>query len=169
MSNYSLCNACSKPTYYTCTLGSYEVCRDCENDYASNMSHFDHFPLPAPKVSGQVVWTLLLAIAVAATTALFAASCAKSTSDGKDGQSIVGPQGERGLAGDSIIAIVLCPTIPGAYPEVLWRLANGKLYAVYDGNPTQVHETEVLPGHYQTTDGRSCLFTVNNDGSITYP
>lgn len=81
-----------------------------------------------------------------------------------------GVPGATGVAGKSpvIEVVTLCPTVPGNYPEILWRLDNGKLYAVY-ASGANVHLTEVPPGMYISTDGRNCTFTVQADLSIVYP
>lgn len=80
-----------------------------------------------------------------------------------------GPTGSQGVPGptgaaSSIEVIVPCPTLVGAYPEVLWRL-DGILYAVYSSG-SKIHLTELTAGNYVTTDGRGCNFTVNTDGSV---
>lgn len=93
--------------------------------------------------------------------------------DGKDGKNgAQGPAGRDGLDGRNgtdgidgtspeldIFPVIPCPTVTGAYPEVLLCIAN-ELYAVYDGGPQKDRLVLVPPGDYQTTDGRSCQFTV---------
>jgi hypothetical protein len=102
--------------------------------------------------------------------------CAKPK-DGHDGaQGPPGSTGKAGLTGPAgndgegavIEVITPCPGIPGNYPEVLWRITGGKLYAVY-ASGQNIHLTEVIPGHYVTTDGRNCYFSVTQDLQIQYP
>lgn len=78
-----------------------------------------------------------------------------------------GAQGEQGIPGEpgSTVEVVnLCPSISGAYPEILFKI-DGALYAVYYA-PAQSksHLVLVSPGSYVTTDGRNCHFTVQPDG-----
>lgn len=87
--------------------------------------------------------------------------------NGRDGDTgPVGPEGPVGVPGQAgvstvaVYPVVFCPTVAGSYPEVGLCIGN-RLYAVYDGNPSQVHYTEIPPGTYSTTDGRSCTFTVS--------
>lgn len=99
-------------------------------------------------------------------------------SDGEKGET--GPEGEQGPAGDTgapgptgqagtsltIQSIIPCPALVGSFPEVLFCI-NDTLYAVYDGSGKQdVHLTQIIPGSYVTTDGRSCHFTVSTGCEI---
>lgn len=81
-------------------------------------------------------------------------------SDGSPGQP--GSPGAPGVVGSIVTPVLPCPGIVGPYAEVLFCV-DERLYAVYDGGtPGQVHYTEVVPGSYVTTDGRSCHFTVTS-------
>lgn len=102
-------------------------------------------------------------------------------SDGEDGSEglqgepgIPGPKGDAGSTGPSgadgegltIGTVVPCPSLIGPFPEVLFCI-NDILYAVYDGKEKQdVHLTQIIPGSYVTTDGRSCHFTVSTGCEI---
>jgi len=85
-------------------------------------------------------------------------------SDGQDGeQGPIGPQGPQGipgLNGTTFEIVPLCPSLSGSYPEVLFRI-NGSLYAILDGGPHSDRLAYLPNGTYQTTDGRSCVFTVS--------
>lgn len=98
---------------------------------------------------------------------------------GSSGESITGPKGDKGDQGPegttgpkgdtgdagqdatvSIYPVIACPQLAGSFPEVMLCIAN-RLFAVYDSSQLgRVHYTEVIPGNYVTTDGRSCFFTV---------
>lgn len=61
-----------------------------------------------------------------------------------------------------------CGNGPG-YDEVFFRTSSGKLIASFSDNASGLNTrfSELVPGTYNTTDGTSCNFTVNNDLSIT--
>jgi len=57
-----------------------------------------------------------------------------------------------------------------ANDEVLLKLSNGRILALYDGGPHQDRLTLLTPGNYITTDAvknKSCSFTVTNNYQIT--
>jgi hypothetical protein len=97
---------------------------------------------------------------------------------GQDGQDGVngtnganGQDGANGVDGadgqDSIIEVINPCGVEGGFEEVLFRLSNGKVYAVYFSGSLSFL-TELTPGNYQTTDGHSCSFTVNTDLTVTW-
>ncbi len=122
------------------------------------------FVAPSPGIDGS-------SCSVFKTTAGAEITCTDGTSaqimNGRDGAmgetGSTGPsgiQGQMGNPGTSIRPVLLCPEVPGAFPEVLLCI-NDHLYAVYDANrPGEVHYTEVVPGYYRSTDGRECRFRV---------
>lgn len=74
-----------------------------------------------------------------------------------------GPKGDQGYPGvpGSVVEVVpLCPSLPGAYPEVLLRI-DGLLYGVYS-HGSKVHWVYLPNGSYTTTDARNCHFTILN-------
>lgn len=81
---------------------------------------------------------------------------------------IQGVPGQPGQPGTVITAQPFCPSIPGVVGygnQEGYITLDSKVYAVYyDGTHTFL--TLLLPGNYQTTDGRDCHFTVNSDGSV---
>jgi hypothetical protein len=85
---------------------------------------------------------------------------------GSDGAR--GADGASGSNGTVIVAVDLCPGITSTqYRETLLRI-DGKLYGVYyDAGAQRTFLSEIGPGSWVTTDGRSCYFTVNADLSIT--
>jgi hypothetical protein len=107
----------------------------------------------------------------------------KDGSDGKDGISCNVERLDNGVlitcgnskailfdgktVGNSIIEIINpCGDSGGAFDELLFRLDNDKIYAVYyDG--THGFLTEIVDGSYVTTDGKNCYFTVK-DGRVFY-
>lgn len=89
--------------------------------------------------------------------------CGKSTSavilDGQDGtdapavlsvSEIIDPCGKQ-----------------ASFDEVLLRLSDGSLL-VHFSNGSNQFLSLIGPGSYVTTDGTSCHFTVNADGSVSY-
>lgn len=60
--------------------------------------------------------------------------------------------------------IDVCGTAPGAYNEVLLRLANGQVLASFSANGSAWFTRLVVlsNGNYSTTDGTGCNFNVNN-------
>lgn len=92
-------------------------------------------------------------------------TCTDGTSatveDGQDGDTVVGPQGNPGANGQDAVLEVIYPCGSAAgYHEILLRLADRRLVAVFDGGPHQDRLVIVPAGHYRTTDGYSCNFEV---------
>jgi len=90
--------------------------------------------------------------------------------DGKDGQDgAAGKDGNNGADGqDSIIEVVDPCGKESSYDEVLFRLSDGRLYALYYA-PPRSFLTYLPPGTYITTDGTGCQFTINSENEISYP
>jgi hypothetical protein len=90
--------------------------------------------------------------------------------DGKDGQD--GQDGRDLLPGAySVVNLVdFCGDAPGVNDEVGLVLGNGKILVLFvSGGAGSMHFLTLLnPGNYVTTDGTSCHFTVNADGTISY-
>jgi hypothetical protein len=63
-----------------------------------------------------------------------------------------------------------CGDAPGIYDEVLLKLASGQVLASFSDNSSGKNTRFALlpPGSYVTTDGSSCHFTLNVDGSLSY-
>lgn len=83
--------------------------------------------------------------------------------DGQDGQN--GADGADGQ--DSIVEVINPCGVEGGFEEVLFRLSNGKVYALYFSGSLSFL-TELPPGNYQTTDSYNCAFTVHADLSVTW-
>ena len=84
--------------------------------------------------------------------------------DGQDGQ-------DASLPPTSIVAVIdPCGDAPGIYDEVLLKLQDGNILASFSQNQSGLNTRFSLlsPGSYQTTDGTSCVFTVNSDMSVTW-
>ncbi len=111
----------------------------------------------------------LLLLATACGPAHVPASLRGEQGDpGIPGESIVGPKGDKGDSGQDahITTIELCPTIAGdGFHEYLLNIDNN-LFGVY-ASGSRIFLVRLPAGNYVTTDGRSCSFTVNSDGSIT--
>lgn len=62
-----------------------------------------------------------------------------------------------------------CGDAAGVADEILIQLANGQIVVSYSDTSTGKNTRFAVlePGHYKTTDGDRCYFTVNADGSIT--
>jgi hypothetical protein len=104
--------------------------------------------------------------------------------DGQDGQDgAKGEQGEKGEKGDkgdagddapagpfSITELIdPCGPTPGKHDEVLFKLADGSVAALYyDHAGKKSFLTKLLPGTFVTTDFQSCVFTINPDMSVTW-
>lgn len=55
------------------------------------------------------------------------------------------------------------------HKEILIKLGDGSLIALYGGNKAKHHRLQVItPGDYITTDGEDCDFTVHNDLSVSW-
>lgn len=82
--------------------------------------------------------------------------------DGANGQD--GADGTNGILG----VIDPCGDAPGVIDEVLIRLADGSVLVSFSANANgQNTRLSILPpGSYVTTDGSSCNFTVNANGTI---
>jgi hypothetical protein len=99
--------------------------------------------------------------------ALFIVSCQGPVGP----QGPPGPAGEAGEPGVSPGVVKLCADDTSDYPEYA-LLVNGQLYAVYwgttpvSGSNKQAFLALIVPGHYVSTGGNGCSFTVLADGSI---
>jgi hypothetical protein len=61
--------------------------------------------------------------------------------------------------------LIPCPENIGAYPALLYKNNNNVFAVSQSGNNIQyVH---LSAGNYTSTDGRSCNYTVNTDGTVT--
>lgn len=81
-------------------------------------------------------------------------------------QGVPGPKGEPGT---QLVVQPFCPGLGGGIGfQEQYLVIDNKAYAVYyDGTHTFL--AYLKPGNYTTTDGRSCNFVVNSDGTISYP
>lgn len=95
-----------------------------------------------------------------------------------------GDQGEQGIPGQDgedgddaaptpytpVALVNPCGDAPGVYDEILIKLANGQLVASFSANANgnNTRFAVLTPGTYVTTDGDSCVFTVDSNGDITY-
>lgn len=104
--------------------------------------------------------------------------CIADGKDGKDGEQgpkgdtgEIGPQGPQGPAGndgqdapatDYTVVEILDPCgKESAFDEVLLRMADDSILAYFAGSGGFL--TLLDPGNYVTTDGTSCLFTIDNE------
>ena len=57
-----------------------------------------------------------------------------------------------------------CGTVSNRYNEVFFRLSSGKIVSSFSDAASGLNTrfAELKPGTYSTTDGTSCIFTVNN-------
>ena len=79
-----------------------------------------------------------------------------------------GEQGARGEMGEpSIIEIIDPCGEESSYDEILFRLSDDLIYAVYS-DKKKVHLVELIPGHYVTTDGTDCAFIVTDEGEVIW-
>jgi hypothetical protein len=104
---------------------------------------------------------------------VFLMSCGKDGAPGKDGVSIVGPQGPAGAQGPAGQAAVLeiidpCGDAPGIHDEVILRLANGQLLASFSQNASGLNTrfSILTQGNYITSDGSNCHFSVTSDNQV---
>lgn len=86
----------------------------------------------------------------------------------QDGTSVVvlnGEDGQDGVNGTLVEVLSPCGNL-GPYHEVLLKLSNGALIALFDGGPQLDRLVLLTAGSYRTTDGFSCNFTVDANGNI---
>jgi len=89
--------------------------------------------------------------------------------EGAEGeQGPEGGQGVRGEQGESPIIEIIDPCgKESSYDEVLFRLSDDLIYAVYS-DKEKVHLVELIPGTYTTTDSTNCKFTVTEDNDVIW-
>lgn len=100
---------------------------------------------------------------------------------GPAGESIVGPMGPQGLPGadgvdapitpfSNVTVVDPCGDAPTVVDEVLLKLGDGTVLASFSDNANGANTRFSLlnPGTYMTSDGSNCVFTVSNDGNITF-
>jgi len=77
------------------------------------------------------------------------------------------PYGKDGIDGVSDLEyVVVCPDIPGPYPEVLLKL-DGKYIAFLSDTKQKEQRLVVMgDGTYKTVDGRDVVFTVSGGDLI---
>lgn len=93
--------------------------------------------------------------------------------DGSKGDK--GDKGDTGAAGQNASGIYITSIINPcgeefANDEVLLKLSNGRILALYDGGPNEDRLALIAPGNYITTDAsqsKSCSFTITSDYKIT--
>lgn len=95
---------------------------------------------------------------------------------GLDGQ--IGPRGEKGEPGspgtpgqDAELEIIdPCGDAPGIHDEVLVRLPDGSLLVSMSDQVSGKNTRFVIlgPGDYQTTDGSSCVFSVDQELNVIF-
>lgn len=63
-----------------------------------------------------------------------------------------------------------CGTTPGFYNEVLLKLTDGKVVALFVDNVSGYNpRLAIIPaGNYMTTDGTSCNFSVDTGGNVSW-
>lgn len=90
--------------------------------------------------------------------------------------SLVGPQGPAGAPGITPSGIFITEFLNPcnnefAHDEILMRMSNGKVVAVYDGGPNEDRLTFLVPGtEYRTTDrntNNQCRFKITQNGDLT--
>jgi len=88
-----------------------------------------------------------------------------------------GQQGPAGTlpSGAIFISAILTPCASSFvnHDEILLKLSNGKVIAVFDGGPNEDRLTFLVPGvMYRTTDhnnpNRTCDFKIDSNGNFTY-
>lgn len=79
-----------------------------------------------------------------------------------------GAAGLNGTNGTSAVIEVISPCADNQnYREILLRLSNNQIIAVYDGGPHQDRLVLVpYPQTYTTTDGFSCTFSLDANGQL---
>ena len=92
--------------------------------------------------------------------------CQKKIIQGAPGAA--GADGLNGVDGSDGILAVLNPCGPqGNYEEILLKLNDGRVIAVLDGGATQDRLVVLpVPGAYSTTDGFSCVFSLDTNGDL---
>jgi hypothetical protein len=117
--------------------------------------------------------TMIKAFWLLATLAAMASTegCGRDGANGKDGQSITGPQGQQGAPGEdgaSVTVVKLCPgntSYPNTFVEVAFCI-DGHLYATYSTHGG--FTAEIVPGTYSSNAvNSSCTFTVGNNCEVT--
>ncbi len=100
---------------------------------------------------------------------LLVSACGKDGTNGVDGNSVVGPQGNDGANGTVISPIQFCPgnpVYPNVFPEVGFCIDNN-IYAVYSEKGGFL--TLLNPGDYLSNAvGSRCNFTVQLGCVISY-
>ena len=88
--------------------------------------------------------------------------------DGNDGQDGTnGTNGTNGINADLTYAVIdiidPCGDHPTKQDEVILKLGNGKYLSSFSDNANGLNTrfSVLAPGTYQTTDGTSCVFTLN--------
>ena len=87
--------------------------------------------------------------------------------DGAPGAT--GPTGPQGAPGESVTTIALCPGTPGqsgVFVEYLLRI-EGELFGVY-AQGQRIFLARLIPGSYETTDGRQCRFRITQEFAVEY-
>lgn len=117
---------------------------------------------------------------------LFLVGCGKPGPQGTPGTvGAQGPQGVRGETGAagadgvngldaalppySVVSILdPCGDAPGIVDEVLLKLANGQVLVSFSDNSSgkNTRFSILSPGTFITTDGSSCVFTLDAHGDI---
>jgi hypothetical protein len=71
------------------------------------------------------------------------------------------------LNGTVVEKIALCPDVSGGiFVEYLLKI-SGEYFGVY-ASGQHIGLTKLFPGGWVTSDGRSCTFTLNPDGTLTF-
>jgi hypothetical protein len=81
-----------------------------------------------------------------------------------------GMNGNDGANGQDAVLEVLdpCGDSPNIIDEILIRLADGRVLCSFSdkANGQNTRLSILPPGSYRTTDGSSCAFTINADGTV---
>lgn len=99
--------------------------------------------------------------------------------DGAQGEQ--GVQGEQGLQGPkgedatptefSVVEVIdPCGDAPNVYDEILLKLANGQILALFvdNANGKNPRFSFITKGDYITTDGSNCRFSVTSDNRVAW-
>lgn len=85
--------------------------------------------------------------------------------DGQDGKDATNPSGV------TIVQFINPCGSNWSNDELILRLSDGSLLAVYDGGPNEDRLTLLAPGSYHTTDhnnvNRTCNFTIDSNLTLT--